>query len=160
MIIVGLVLSVFGIGFLCWLLFTLAVYALPFYAGLMAAFGAYHSGAGVPGAIVVGFAAGAATLLIGQIAFASVTSPFARAVIGLLFAALAAVAGFYMTLGLFRIGAPSQIWSDIFAVIGAIFVGGAAFVRTAAMADGPHAGPRSRSPDPSHPALTATTGEG
>ena len=30
-IIVGLVLSVFGIGFLCLLPFTLAIYALPFY---------------------------------------------------------------------------------------------------------------------------------
>jgi len=160
MIIVGLILSVFGIGFPCWLLYTLAVYSLPFYAGLIAAFGAYHSGAGVPGAIVVGFAAGAATLLIGQIAFASVTSPFARAVIGLLFAAPAAVAGFYMTLGLFRIGAPSHIWSNLFALIGAIFVGGTAFVGMAAMADGPPAGQRSKSPDPSHPALTATTREG
>jgi hypothetical protein len=29
MIVIGLILSVFGVGFLCWLLFTLAVYALP-----------------------------------------------------------------------------------------------------------------------------------
>ena len=36
MIIVGIILSVFGIGFFCWLLFTLAVYALPFFAGLSA----------------------------------------------------------------------------------------------------------------------------
>ena len=32
MIIVGIVLSVVGLGFFCWLLFTLAVYALPFFA--------------------------------------------------------------------------------------------------------------------------------
>ena len=31
---IGIVLSVFGLGFFCWLLFTLAVYALPFLAGL------------------------------------------------------------------------------------------------------------------------------
>ena len=36
MLVIGLVLSVVGIGFLCWLLFTLAVYALPFFAGLTA----------------------------------------------------------------------------------------------------------------------------
>lgn len=29
MIVIGLILSVFGVGFLCWLLFTIAVYALP-----------------------------------------------------------------------------------------------------------------------------------
>jgi hypothetical protein len=32
MIIIGIVLSIVGLGFLCWLLFTLAVYALPFFA--------------------------------------------------------------------------------------------------------------------------------
>jgi len=31
-IIIGIVLSFVGLGFLCWLLFTLAVYALPFAA--------------------------------------------------------------------------------------------------------------------------------
>lgn len=30
MLILGIILSVFAIGFFCWLLFTLAVYALPF----------------------------------------------------------------------------------------------------------------------------------
>jgi hypothetical protein len=33
MLIIGRVPSVFGIGFLCWLLFILGVYALPFVAG-------------------------------------------------------------------------------------------------------------------------------
>ncbi len=32
MLIAGLVLSAFGLGFFCWLLFTLAIYALPFLA--------------------------------------------------------------------------------------------------------------------------------
>ncbi len=31
MIIIGLILGALGIGFFCWLLFTLAVYALPFF---------------------------------------------------------------------------------------------------------------------------------
>ena len=59
MIVIGLIVSAFGIGFLCWLLFTLAVYALPFFAGITVGLAAYHSGAGVVGALVVGFAAGA-----------------------------------------------------------------------------------------------------
>jgi len=29
MIVIGLILSVFGVGYVCWLLFTLAVYAHP-----------------------------------------------------------------------------------------------------------------------------------
>ena len=43
MLIIGIILSVFGIGFFCWLLFTLAVYALPFFAGLTAGLAAFHS---------------------------------------------------------------------------------------------------------------------
>ena len=70
MLIIGLVLSVAGIGFLCWLLFTLAVYALPFFAGLTAGLAAFHSGSGVIGALVVGVLAGGVTLALGQIAFA------------------------------------------------------------------------------------------
>ena len=82
MLIIGLVLSVFGIGFFCWLLFILAVYALPFVAGLTAGLAAYHSGAGIPGAIIVAIIAGGVTLTIGQIAFATIRSPLIRAAIG------------------------------------------------------------------------------
>ena len=36
MLVIGLILNVFGIGLFCWLIFTLTVYALPFFAGLWA----------------------------------------------------------------------------------------------------------------------------
>ena len=85
MIIIGIILSVFGIGFFCWLLFTLAVYALPFFAGLSAGLAAFHSGSGVIGALIVGGLAGGATLAIGQIVFATVRTPLIRAAIGLLY---------------------------------------------------------------------------
>ena len=54
MLIPGIVLSVVGVGFFCWLLFTLAVYALPFFTGLTAALAAFHVGWGVIGALVIG----------------------------------------------------------------------------------------------------------
>ena len=78
MVVIGLVLSVVGLGFFCWLLFTLAVYALPFFAGLTAGLAAFHSGAGVIGALIVGVLAGGATLAIGQIAFATVRTRTTR----------------------------------------------------------------------------------
>ncbi len=159
MIVIGLILSAFGVGFLCWLLFTIAVYALPLFAGMTAGLAAYHSGAGIIGALVVGFVAGAGTLLAGQAAFAAVKLPVLRTAIAILFAAPAAVAGFFMTLGLSRIGVPSLIWSDIFAVIGAIFVGGTAFVRVAAMATPPAAG-HIGAMAPARPRITATTRSG
>jgi hypothetical protein len=134
MLVIGLILSVFGVGILCWLLFTLAVYALPFYVGLSAAFAAYHSGASAIGAIVVGFLAATAMLMISQFVFASVPSRLVCSVFALPFIAPAAVAGFYMTLGLAHVVAPSPIWCDIFATIGALCVGCTAFARMRAMA--------------------------
>jgi hypothetical protein len=130
-IIVGIVLSFFGIGFLCWLMFTLAVQALPFYAGVTAGFAAYHSGAGEIGAILVGLIAGAATLAAGQIAIAMVRSPLIRVAITLLFTLPAAVAGYHAVLGLTQIAVPAEGWRQAFALIGAFVVGGTAWMRMA-----------------------------
>ncbi len=79
MIILGIILSVFAIGFFCWLLFTLAVYALPFYIGLTAAFTAYHNGYGVLGSGLIAIVVGAGVLALGQLLFAAVRVPILRA---------------------------------------------------------------------------------
>jgi hypothetical protein len=129
MLVIGLVLSAAGVGFFCWLLFTLAVYALPFFAGLTAGLAAFHSGSGVIGALVVGALAGGATLAIGQIAFATVRTPLIRAAFALLFTVPAAVAGYHATFGLAHIGVPSEAWRGAFAIVGAVLVGGTAWVR-------------------------------
>jgi len=129
MIVIALILGVFGIGFFCWLLFTLATYALPFFAGLTAGLAAFHRGAGVLGALAVGAAAGIATLIAGQLAFAATRSIIIRFTVALLFAVPAAIAGYHATLGLAKIGVPSQGWREAFAVIGAIIVGGMAWGR-------------------------------
>jgi hypothetical protein len=135
MIIVGLALSLFAVGFLCWLLFTLAVYATPFFVGVTAAFAAFNHGASVIGALVVGLIASVVTLAVSRVAFAVAKSPAARGAIALVFAAPAAVAGFHATLGLAQIGVSSEIWRDLFAVIGAVIVGCTAFVRLTRTAD-------------------------
>ena len=129
MIIFGIILSVFGIGFFCWLLFTLAVYALPFFAGLSAGLAAFHTGSGVIGALIVGGLAGGATLAIGQIVFATVRTPLIRAAIGLLYAVPAVIAGYHATLGLAHIGMPSEARRQAFAVVGAVLVGSTAWGR-------------------------------
>ena len=129
MIIIGVILGAFGIGLFCWLLFTLAVYALPFSASLTAGLAAFHSGAGMFGALVVGIVAGTVTLGAGQLTFAMARSPLIRAAIALLFATPAAVAGYHATLALARVGVSSQGWRQAFAIIGAILVGGTAWGR-------------------------------
>ena len=120
MLIPGIVLSVVGVGFCCWLLFTLAVYALPFFTGLTAALVAFHVGSGVIGALVIGVLAGGTTLAIGQMAFATAPTPLTRAAIALLYAAPAAIAGYHAALGLALIAIPSTAWREAFAVFGAM----------------------------------------
>ena len=87
MLVISIVLSVFGIAFLCWLMFNLAVYALPVFVGITAGPAACHNGAGVAGGLLVGFAAGALTLVVGQAIFAAFASPLTRGVVALVFAA-------------------------------------------------------------------------
>ena len=158
MLVIGIILSVFGLGFICWLLFTLAIYALPFFAGLTAGLTAFHSGAGVIGAFIVGILVGGAVLAIGQIAFATVRSPFIRAVIGLLYAVPAAIAGYSATHGLAQIGIPSESWREAFAIVGAVLVGGTAWVRMAVYVP-PNFG-QGIGVNPDHRLLAAATKDG
>ena len=131
MIVLGIILSVFAIGFFCWLLFTLAIYALPFYAGLMTAFAAYHHGYGVPGSGLIAIIAGAGVLVLGQILFAAVRVPILRVCLALVFAIPAAMAGYHATLGIAHICIPAGTLSQILAFAGATLVGGTAWSRMA-----------------------------
>lgn len=122
-------LTILGLGFICWLLFTLAVYALPFFAAVTAGMWAYGTGAGVLGAFAVGLVAGVATLVGGQILFSTVRSTIVRLALALAFAAPAAIAGYHAILGLAAIGIPSETWRQVFAVIGAAIIGFTAAAR-------------------------------
>jgi len=160
MLVIGLILSMFGIGLFCWLIFTLAVYALPFFVGLTAGMAAFHGGAGVIGALLVGVVAGALTLGVGQIAFAVVRPLPLRAAIAAAFAIPAAIAGYHAVLGLSQIGVPSLIWREVFAWIGAIFIGGTAWARMTVFAEPLPLRPGGASQNEPQPALTTATREG
>jgi hypothetical protein len=121
--IIAIMLSAAGLGFLCWLAFTLAVYALPFLAGTAAGMFAYHTGAGAVGGASVGLIAGAITLVAGEFAFANIRSTIIRSVIATTFALPAAVAGYHLVLGLGALGMPSETWRQLFAITGAGVVG-------------------------------------
>jgi len=160
MLVIGLILSMFGIGLFCWLIFTLAVYALPFFVGLTAGMAAFHGGAGVIGALLVGIIAGALTLGIGQIAFAVIRPPMLRAAIAAAFAIPAAIAGYHAVLGLSQIGVPSLIWREVFAWIGAIAIGGTAWARMTVFAEPLPLRPGGALQTESQSVLTTATHEG
>ena len=137
MIIIGILLSIAGLGFFCWLLFMLAVYALPFFAAVSVGMFVYDSGAGPVGIIAAGALTGILTLIAGQVIFAAVRSPLIRMSIAVLFAAPAAFAGFHATHGIAALTMPSGIWQLIFAVTGSIAVGSTAWMRMAMLTPGP-----------------------
>lgn len=138
---ISAVLSIIGLGIICWVLFTLAVYALPFFVAITVGHYAYTADVGLVGAIAAAFFAGAATLILGQIAFATIRSTPIRLALGALYALPAGIAGFHAVKGLSGLGGAGETWTLAFAAGGAIIIGVTAWARIAALA-----GPEEQSP--------------
>ena len=125
----AIVLSVAGLGFFCWLLFTLAIYALPFLIGLTAGLAALDGGGGIVGALLIGFVVSGAILAFGQIAVANTRTPLIRIVIGLLYAVPASIAGYQVAFVLAGLSMSPGSWQIAFAIAGAVLSGFTAFSR-------------------------------
>ncbi|UHD44110.1 hypothetical protein LUX29_13665 [Aureimonas altamirensis] len=136
-----MLMSVVLIAILCVIAYTLAVYALPFMLGLTAAQFAYQTGSGLIGAGLVGlFAAGVAFGLLALL-FDTLRQPILRLIVALIFAAPAAVAGYALVHGVTKEAVPSEIWRQIFCIVGGGFVGVSALMRLAAPMQMPPAKP-------------------
>ncbi|WP_306119123.1 MULTISPECIES: hypothetical protein [unclassified Roseitalea] len=131
---VSAILSVLGLGLMVYVLFALAVYALPFFVAVTVGMHVYDSDAGVAAAFVSAFLAGGATLVAGQVAFATIKSVPVRLAIGALVAAPAGIAGYHAIKGLSEIGGAGETWILVFSWIGAIVVGATACARIASLA--------------------------
>jgi len=126
-------LSILGLGVIVYVLFTLAVSALPFFVAMTVGLYVYESDAGVLAAIIAAFLSGAATLILGQIAFATIRYTPIRLAIGALYAVPAGVAGFHAIRGLSEIGSANDSWSLAFGSIGAIVISITAWFRIASL---------------------------
>ena len=160
MLALGLLLNTVGLGIICWLIFTLAVYALPFFVAINAGVWAYHSGAGLLGTPLVAITAGGITLAIAQIAFAMTQSLILRAVIAAVFALPATFAGYHVVLAMAQIGMPSLAWQEVFACLGAVFIGGTAWTRLTVFTEPRRVEPGRAIGDGPQPVLATTTREG
>lgn len=134
MIVLGILGSFAAIGLLCWLLFTLAVFALPFFVGVNVGLWVHKTGTGIFGAFLIGAFAAGATFGVGQFLLVVLRSTWLRLLVALAFAAPAALAGFYATRGIVEHTMPSEAWQFVFSIIGAVAVGITAFVRVTALA--------------------------
>lgn len=133
MIVLSILGSLAAIGVLCWLLFTLAVFALPLFLGLAAGTWAHGTGAGWLGAVIVGLVAAGATFTTGQLLLALVRPLWLKLVVLLAFVAPAVVAGYAATHGIVKHTTPSETWQLVFSGVGAVAVGIVAFVRLTAL---------------------------
>ncbi len=134
MLVLNTVLLIAAIGFLCWLVFTLAVYALPLVTGITVGLWAYKTGTGPVGGFLVGAAAAGAVAIVGQLAFAFARPIWIRVIVAGLFAGPAAIAGYAAALGIARLAIPSESWQMAAAIIGAVAVGVTALFRMAGVA--------------------------
>jgi hypothetical protein len=128
---IALILALAAVIFACWLLYTLATLALPVFAAMTLGMWAHAQGSGVMAAIAVGLLAGILTLVVGQFLFAVIRSPLWRLALGLLFAVPAAIAGYHAVHGIAGMGVESEAWRQALGVVGALFIGVAAWLRVA-----------------------------
>lgn len=129
MLILSIIVALAAIGALCWLLFALATFALPAFAGMAAGTWAYGAGAGLPGSLAAGLACAGLVFGIGQFLIMVVRPMWMKMVVALAFVAPSAIAGYFATDGIVRHLMPSDTWQIAFSVFGAIAVGITAFVR-------------------------------
>ena len=130
-----MLMSVALIAILCVVAYRLAVYALPFMLGLTAAQFAHQTGSGLIGAGLISLAAAGVAFGILALLFDTLRQPVLRLIVALIFAAPAAVAGYALVHGVTREAVPSEIWRQIFCIIGGGFVGVSALMRLAAPVD-------------------------
>ncbi|WP_347336475.1 hypothetical protein [Bradyrhizobium japonicum] len=152
MLALGLVLDTLGIGMLCWAIFALAVHALPFFVALNVGMIAFHGGAGLLGALLVGIGSGALMLVVGQFTLAASRSVISRILVAAAFSIPAGVAGYQVALALSHIGMASPAWRQVFACMGAVCACCTAWVRLNVLAETCPLEPNGQAAKPSQPA--------
>ncbi|SFQ61237.1 hypothetical protein SAMN05421853_11318 [Roseivivax halotolerans] len=121
--------TLFGLGALCWILFNLAVYALPFAIGLTCGMYLYESGQGVFLSIIAGLFIGGFIAAVGEFAFDRIRSIPIKLAIGLIYAIPAGITGFHAAKGLAEFGSASAAAITILSWLGALVIGGTAWAR-------------------------------
>lgn len=127
--------ALFGLGVLGWIVFNLAVYALPFAIGLTSGFYVYETGNGVFLSLFTGLLVGGIAVVLGELAFERIRFPLLRIVIGLIYAVPAGVVGFHAAKGLSSRGDTGDATITLFSWIGILIVGGAAWARVSGWAE-------------------------
>jgi hypothetical protein len=109
------------------LLWSLAVYALPLWCGMIAVKWAYGADAGLLLSAITGLAAATATLVIGQWLLGVAQSSLLRAGVGLAFALPAAIAGYHAAHGIAAGFGVEEVSATVMSVLAGSITGIAAW---------------------------------
>jgi hypothetical protein len=124
------IIDLFGVtALIAWLVFNLAIYALPMIVAVITAQALHRAGLEWIMAVPAGLLAGVVTFALGQISLALIKSTWARLVIIAAFVAPSAITGFYAAYGLAGTVSHAPLTCSAFGALGAIIVGVTAFAR-------------------------------
>ena len=126
---IGLALIIVAVFMICALLFRLSIYALPLFVAFLAGSATYRSDSGIVAAFAAAAIAAIVLLAAAQLAVTFAKSDLARAVIGIAFAAPAAVAGSHAVHGIAAATMPQGVWQPVLSLIGATIIATASWTQ-------------------------------
>ncbi|MEQ1551706.1 hypothetical protein [Sphingorhabdus sp.] len=119
---IGFALIIVAVFLCCALLYRLSIYALPLFVSFLAGSATYRSGNGILVALAAAAIAAIILLAVAQLALAFAKSDLTRAVVGIAFAAPAAVAGYHAVHGIAAATMPPSAWQFVISLLGAAIV--------------------------------------
>lgn len=129
MVVLPLALIVLVAILLVWMLHTVTVYALPFFAGWGTATLASNSGAALEGAAIVGVAAAIGTFVSLRFILAQMPGGPARSIMAFILILPSLILGYKIGIDVLDGVVPSEFWRQVISVSYALIAGWIAFVR-------------------------------
>lgn len=126
---IGFALIIVAVFLCCALLFRLSIYALPLFVAFLAGSAIYQSGSGIIATLAAAAIAAIILLGVAQFALAFAKSDMTRAVVGIAFAAPAAVAGYHAVHGIAAATMPPTAWQLIVSLLGAAIIATASWTQ-------------------------------
>lgn len=126
---IGFALIIVAVFLCCALLFRLSIYALPLFVAFLAGSATYRGGSGIVAALAAAAIAAIILLAVAQLALAFAKSDMTRAVVGIAFAAPAAVAGYHAVHGIAAATMPPSAWQLIISLLGATIIAGVSWTQ-------------------------------
>ena len=126
---IGFALIIVAVFLCCALLFRLSIYALPLFVAFLAGSITYRSDSGIVAALAAAAIAAIILLAVAQLALAFAKSDLTRAVVGIAFAAPAAVAGYHAVHGIAVATMPPSAWQLIVSLLGAGIIAAASWMQ-------------------------------